>query len=498
MWSTVFSVTLSLCILTWSVDPVSGIAAAGEKTSADRNDAATCQAEGSDSCKEQGDGHALTSAPSLTVDIGDEKFQIDKVPAADTKVVLQKKDSLLGGVDLEELINDFGRLGSFLNIAYNGVGAAGPKFVEIQIEIQGIGFSVTNLFAMSALTVAKFRTASESVLIDIQSSYDFLLSGLEDLAFDTLSSIRDVAIKMERAALELQSKATEEKDRLINTLVKTQRAKGEEELQIQAKAKEREQLELEREKQEELMLQAKQKQQEAEDKLLDYEMKEEEAIIKIGNMGVLKSLVNIATSFVGVEAFSREQHVRGAKEEASMWRRKIKEAEVTAKEFSEHRQTALDQMVEFAKKIKDCEGEENMAEIAVDALHEAVGALKHITSVMMRIAQFWKQVQQHCEFLASDKLIGLVEKVIEYSEEKRIKTWTSKGFKTKAIYFYAGWVALKGVCDDVVKQIHLTQKELHEYLEENPTYEECQRNVKVLAEKFLRNVEKQKAIAHAQ
>ena len=493
MWSTVFSVALSLYIITWSVDPVSEIAAAGETTSADRNDAATCQAEGSDSCEESGD-HALSERPNLTVEMYGEKYQLDQVPAADTKVVLEKRGNLLGGLDLEVLINDFRRLGSFINIAYNGVGAAGPKFTEIQIEIQDIGFSVTDLFVTSALMLTKFKTSSEVVLIDIQSSYDFLIHDLEDLAFDTLSSIRDVAIQMEKAARDLHKKATEEKEKVKNTRTKTQKAKGEEALQIQKNNKERELLELDRIKQEEVMLQAKMKQQEAEDKILDFEMKEEEAIAKIGDMGFFKNLVNAATSFVGVEVFSTEQHSRGAKEEASLWRRRAKEAEERAKEYNEQRQLALDQMVEFAKKIKDCEGEEKMAEIAVDALHEAVGALQHITVVMMRIAQFWNQVQQHCEVLASDKLIKQVKFSMDnYSKQQRHTVWTSLGFKKNAVKFYAGWVAVKSVCEDVAEQIRLTQKELYKYLEENPTYEECRRNVKVLAETFLRNEEKQRA-----
>lgn len=490
MWSTVFSVALSLYIITWSVDPVSGIAAAGETTSAGRNDAATCQA---DSCEEDID-QALPERPSLTVEIDGEKYQLDQVPAANTRVVVMNKERLLGGINLEELINDFGRLGSFINIAYSGVGAAGPKFTEIQIEIQDIGFSVTDLFAMSALTLTKFKTSSQVILIDIQSSYDFLIHDLEDLAFDTLSSIRHVAIQMEKAARDLHKKATEEKEKLIKTLTKTQKAKGEEALQIQKKNKERELLELDRIQKEEVMLQAKKKQQEAEDKVLDFEMKEEEAIAKIGDMGFFKNLANAATSFLGVELFSKEQHSRGAKEEASLWGRRAKEAEERAKEYNEQRQLALDQMVEFAKKIKDCEGEEKMAEIAVDALHKAVSALKHITVVMMRIVQFWNQVQQHCEFLASDTLIDQVKYSINnYSQKQRHAVWTSRAFKAKAIYFYAGWVAVKTVCEDVAEQIRLTQKELYKYLEKNPTYEECRRNVKVLAGTFLRNEEKQRA-----
>ena len=58
------------------------------------------------------------------------------------------------------------------------------------------------------------------------------------------------------------------------------------------------------------------------------------------------------------------------------------------------------------------------------------------------------------------------------------------------------WVAMNSVCTTYVEHIKLTQKDLYEYLRENPTYEESCQSYKELAEKFLADIEMdQKVIA---
>ncbi len=107
-------------------------------------------------------------------------------------LVLAEKQRLLGAVDLETLVNDLGRVGGFIRIAYNGVGAAGSKFTAQQFAIQQLGYDITKLCDKSALTVSRFKTASNSVLDDLQSTYD------------TLSSATKIAEDMKNAALELK------------------------------------------------------------------------------------------------------------------------------------------------------------------------------------------------------------------------------------------------------------------------------------------------------
>ena len=139
---------------------------------------------------------------------------------------------------------------------------------------------------------------------------------------------------------------------------------------------------------------------------------------------------------------------------------------------------------------------EQGAASASDCLHEATTALKRLCAVMMHTALYCKQMQVHCEVLAEDRMKYNMEKAMEYPYEKRVRVWTSNGFKRRAIELYAAWVALNSVCTTYAEHIKPIQKDLYEYLRENPTYEESRKSLKELAEKFLADLQKeQKAIA---
>ena len=129
-----------------------------------------------------------------------------------------------------------------------------------------------------------------------------------------------------------------------------------------------------------------------------------------------------------------------------------------------------------------------------------IGSLKALSLVMKQAALFWLQMQEHCKSLAESQFQKQVETAMEkYSDEKRLKVWTSKGFKIKAVEFYAGWVALHSVCSQYMEQIRITQQDLYRYIKENPTYEESRKNVHVLAAQFAEDLQQaQKAIEKEQ
>lgn len=130
------------------------------------------------------------------------------------------------------------------------------------------------------------------------------------------------------------------------------------------------------------------------------------------------------------------------------------------------------------------EREQNMAEAAIDAIYEATRVLKQLSLIMMWASNFWEEVQQHCQSLAESKIKDMIEKALHFPEERRLRLWTLKGFKMIAEKFYAGWVALNGVCTKYSAQIKLTERDLHEYLKENPTYEQSRRFLQELAKEF--------------
>ncbi len=418
----------------------------------------------------------------LAVEIDEQLYALDKIPDEQSAVVLAEKSKLLGAVDLKTLVDDLGRVGGFIRIAYNAVGAAGPKFTDQQIQIQRLGYDITKLCDKSALTVAKFKKASETILTDLQSTYGFLVDNMEELALDTLSSVSKLAGDMQKAALKLKEDFEAEEKKVIETLEDTQQSKALEASRIDDEKKK--QIEMEEEKQEVLILmkEHQQKENEAERRRRNLEQQEDQAVSEIGETNIFKAIVNAFTSkLLGAKVFSGE----GAEKKAEALRQARREALEAEQAIRNKRHEALSRMTSFTAKIKQSQNEQNMAEYAVDALHEAIGALKHLSAVMMQAALFWEQMQDHCKSLAESKITSLVTRAMSYSEEKRLKVWTSNTFKCQAVQFYASWVALRGVCTVYMEQIKLTQEDLYRYITENPTYEQSRLNLKELAENFL-------------
>lgn len=228
--------------------------------------------------------------------------------------------------------------------------------------------------------------------------------------------------------------------------------------------------------------------QEAEARRHDLEQKEDAAIAELDSSSAGMTFKKICNALTGVKLFDTD----GPEKKAAALKECRREALEKEQAIRHQRQEALSMMTEFAVKVQNCQTGENMAAIAVDALHQAIGALKELSAVMMQAAVFWKQMQDHCRTLAESDMKKQVEKAMEFSEEKRLKVWTSKGFKIKAVRFYAGWVTLNGVCKIYIESIKATQKDLslHHNLEES------RQNVKELAQNFLSDLHHhQQAIA---
>ena len=107
------------------------------------------------------------------------------------------------------------------------------------------------------------------------------------------------------------------------------------------------------------------------------------------------------------------------------------------KERERLRLEAYQQLTEFAVSIEKCKGEKEV-NATNEALHKAMDGLQMLASFMVQAALFWKQMQEHCKALGEDKMKQTVENAMErYNDAKHRKLWTSKGFKTNAVNFYA-------------------------------------------------------------
>lgn len=304
---------------------------------------------------------------AVVTEIDGEVYRLGEVPAEASKVVLQAKRRLLGAVDLKTLVNDLGRVGEFIRLAYNNVRVAGTEFIELQLEVQDIRHAVTRLIVQSNLTISKMKKASATILSDLQATHEFLFDDLEEVAIEILALVSKTCRDLEKAAMKLYQEFSE----------------------VEKKAE--------------------------------------------------KILITLKA------------------------------------EHEEAQRTVIT-------------ATENTVTTNPEFFHQAIEAQKQLSVLMLQAVQFWKQMQDHCKTLAEDGMKGTVEIGMKYPDEKRLKIWTSKGFKMKSIQFYASWVALDSVSNVYSEHIKPIQKDLCEQLCENLTYEESHQLVKTPTEKFLEDL----------
>ena len=430
------------------------------------------------------------------IEIDGEYYVLDKIPSETSGIVVAETESLLQTMPLNDLVTDLSRVGSFVRVAYNCVGAAGLQYTNEQIEIQRLGYNITKLCDKSALTVAKFKKASSKILIDLQCTYGYLLDNLEEMALDTLSSLSNLAGEMEKSALELYNEFLEEGKKVAETLENTQRAKKIQDKEKEEKQRGRVELDESISLQERLIKDHHEKEMEAQARRRELEQLEDQAVSEIGALtvkGTIKSLANAFTTKIGLgKAFDSDSD--DAEKRAARFKQSRVDALEAENAIREKRLEALASMSSFAAQLKEC-GTENddkkIAKYAIDALHQAVGALKHLSLVMMQAALFWKQMQNHCRSLAGFEIQSNVEKAIKvYSEEQRLKVWTSNSFMRSAISFYSSWVALSNVCGLYMTQIKETQRELYGYITENPTNDESKEMLPKIAANFMDDLQR--------
>ena len=428
--------------------------------------------------------------------INDEAFDLVTIPDAKSKMVMKTKDLLLGSLDLQSLVDDLGKLGSFIRVAYNGVAG----HTEEQIQVQDVGYKVTELADKSAVTVYQFKGASQNILQELKSTYQYLLDGYDDMALKTLSMMTEVAAAMAKAATELQKDFKTAKKEVVVALKKLQKAKGDEQTQKQTREEEQRDFEsrvkqAEQRQKNALEAEAKaqllyDKAQEKEDKALD---KQDSLLSAVGSIfnGMISAAGNAMTGNIekAAEAIQNIDDKSGYKEAMKMANQeKMKHLDELQKE-REIRQKAIEECIEFAEKIGRCQDDNDLAEAAIEALHSSIGALKSLSIIMMKAAVFWQQMQCHCDDIAKGYMQEMVQEAVnKYDDHKRMKFWTSTGFKKRAVQYYSKWVALDDVCGVYMLQIRDTRQDLYNYLEENPTIEQAKKNVRHLASELAKDL----------
>lgn len=427
---------------------------------------------------------------STDIVINDETHSLLKEPNESSALVLAEKQELLGTLDLKRLVEYIGHVGKFIQIAQNGVNAAGPQFVDLQLQVQRIGYDITSLCDKSAVTIESFRDTAQTVTTRLVSIYRYLLDGFENVAVMSIKSLEGMAKEMAKAALELKEEFEKEKEKVISALESTSKKKAEESIRKTEMKQEQEKMEAKKQEHDKLVKKYYELAAEAKKERMKYEA-EEDRELSTSHIGMMR-LVGVA--IIGSMPFGKagellekmyEKDARESEQRAKRYAEKAQEKREIEREKEQLYLEGLKKMADFTCKIQSFSSASDLAKVAEDALHEACGALRHLSAIMMEASLFWQHIEKHCQKLADPYMrenIDLVAKIDDKAEKKRF--WQSDGFKTEAVQYHARWVALRNVCGEYMLQIKATREDLYKYIKENPTYDESRKNLQVLTKDF--------------
>lgn len=417
------------------------------------------------------------------------------VPPDDSSALVKsQKEAIVGTVDIKKFVEHINNVGKFVQLAYNGVVGAGPAYADLQMKIYNLGCNITKIFDKSALTINSFQATAEEVSVTLQTTYQFLLDGFEDVAIDTLQSLEGTAKEMIKTANELKSKIDEQKNEAFQVIETTKKKK--------ATLMEREWEKKEKEVLDQKMAaeELKEKLEEAKKAQKEYEKKRDDELAKDSYAGhkVAVGMLSMFFSRAGrIVKDMCDSESKEAKEKVEKYDEIAKKKAEIAEKIDELHKEALKKMKAYTQEVEKMKGcsEEEFADKAVMALYHAITALKCISVIMMQASHFWEGIENHCNTLAREGSRGIILRrcitsIKEKEKEDKEKFWQSKGFVTLAVTYHAQWIALRNVCTEYMPNIRETREELYMYIRENPTCKEARDKAVVLAAKLKGNLEK--------
>ena len=434
---------------------------------------------------------ATESSDNVEIILEGERYSLLSPPEASSALVRKQKDKSKGNLKIEKFVEYMGHVGHFIKLAYNGVNAAGPRFTDLQIKIQRLGYDITELCNESSVMIDRFRATASTVSSRLESVYLYLLDGFEDAAVTSVESLGKLAKEMADIASELKEKFEDQGKKVKDTLETTMEKRGEESKHKEQLEKKQKKMEQKMQAQKELADRYDQLAREAKEERMKYERKEENAIeersgapglFSVFTGAILKVVIPFAAEAID-DALHREERV--STEKAKRLGEIAKEKrEIELQQQNIHHE-ALQQMYEFASELKNVKSETEMAEVVIKALHETAGALRHLSLIMMEAAMFWTYIHNHCNSLADENFKNILSKCALKDEEGKRKYLKSRGFIRDAMLYHAQWVALQSICEEHGRLIDETRVDLYKYITENPTYAQSSQRLRQLTQNFI-------------
>ena len=429
---------------------------------------------------------------------GSDNLEVD-IDERSSALVHKQRDSFKEKLDIEQFVEYIGHVGHFIKIAYNGVNAAGPRFTDLQIEVQKLGFDIAKLYDDSSVTIDHFQETASTVSLRLESVHQFLLDGSDNAAVTTVTSLNELAQKMIEITSELKVKFEEQEKKVEDILEKAMRTKS-----VESKGKweqlEKEQKEMEQKMQEQEKLANRYDRlvREVREKMTYDEEKEERQIeekndgpglIGVFTGAILKAVIPFAAEAIDNALYREERESAENPKSLEDIAKEKREIELQQQNLYHE---ALQKMREFVSKLKNVKSEGEIADIVIEALHKTSGALRHLSLIMTEASRFWTYILDRCNSLSDKNFKDLMWLLNSKDEETKKKFWSGQVFTKESETYNSRWLALRSACEVHKRLIDATRADLYEHIKDNPTYEQSLKRLPQLMQDFLKIIDEEK------
>ena len=442
----------------------------------------------------------MSQSKELVLIQDNETYNLLEIPKSTTKLAVIVKQKMMEDLDLPQLAKDLSNLGMFLRLAFNGV--VGHN-IDLQTKVRKLFYDLLDLCDECVRTVNQFKRASNTAIENLQSTYQYLADGLDELAVISLKELGAMASKMKKAADNL-SKEFQKEAKIVQQLEEeVSRAEAKSDESSKQKAQERRDADADRGIQKTKHDDMLEDEKKAEKEYEEAQRKEIEEVMK-QKLGFFKGLLNVVTTHPLTREGVYDKDIKAAKEAAEIYAKDKERSYKDMIKAREQRREALEQMASFAKKMEQLSNESKLESAAAESLHHAASALVNLALIMKNTSRFWEENESMCEELCSENMVKLIQGYSNLDDEKRMKAFNNASFKESGIKFYYKWMAIKEVCETCQGAVKNAQRSVHVYIRENPTKEEACSTVKKLApqlkailEKDIDEFENQQAIQNS-
>jgi|SRR5919199_2028412 chromosome segregation ATPase len=163
---------------------------------------------------------------------------------------------------------------------------------------------------------------------------------------------------------------------------------------------------------------------------------------------------------------------------------------------AENRKT-LAALEEYAVRVSNTNVSISNAATAVETLHCAVTALSQIVVSLNQASLFWRSMEEYCKRLQKSEFLDEVKLLQNIDKTERIGYYSEPEFMQSAVTNLCRWVALNNVCQQYVKAVNDTYKQVGDNIKAAPSIKEAQAQAPLLAKKILVSVRKEMQIIDA-